>query len=404
MNRTYARYYNNPTLKIGVLVITELFKNFISPGLVVCIAGHLETHLPTFDRALFEEAILKELDGLELKARAQLIADHLHAVLPEDHKTRHKIILAMLHSTDDINAEQQSDANGICGWGMMPLGLVVGQHGLAAFEESLLLLKEMTIRFTSEFDLRYFLIADQERALAIMQCWVNDPNRHVRRLVSEGTRPRLPWAMQLPKLRADPSPTLPLLEALRDDREEYVRRSVANHLNDIAKDHPDLVADLARQWMKNADKNRTRLVRHACRSLIKEGHTGALEAFGLHSPEVKVRKINIETQNVILGNNLIFSVDIISTNKKPQNLIIDYVVHFLKANNKQSGKVFKWKKLTLEAGENLSMKKIHPIRPITTRQYYAGTQALSLRINGKDFGLEEFGLIMIEPRGQKESV
>ena len=374
----------------------EPFKNFISPGLVTCIAGHLAIHLPTFDRVSFEESILKELNGLELKARGQLIADHLHAVLPEDHSVRHKIILAMLHPVDDINGEQKSDAEGICGWGMMPLGLVVGQHGLAAFEEALLLLKEMTKRFSSEFDVRYFLLEDQQRALDIMQGWINDPNRHVRRLVSEGTRPRLPWAMQLPGLKADPSPILPLLKALRDDKEEYVRRSVANHLNDIAKDHPDLVADIAKDWMKNADKNRTKLVRHACRSLIKQGHTGALEAFGLNPPEVNLKKISIENRNVIFGNGLNFCADIISTAKKPQNLIIDYVVYFLKSNNKQSGKVFKWKKLTLEAGETLSMRKIHPIRPITTRRYYEGTQALALRINGKDFGFEEFDLIMTD--------
>lgn len=372
----------------------EPFKNFISPELVTCIAGHLEIHLPTFDRASFEAVILKELNGLELKARGQLIADHLHTVLPEDHSVRHKIIRAMLHPADDINEEQKSDAEGICGWGMMPLGLVVGQHGLGAFEESLLLLKEMTKRFTSEFDVRYFLLENQQRALNIMQSWINDPNRHVRRLVSEGTRPRLPWAMQLPGLKADPSPTLPLLTALRDDKEEYVRRSVANHLNDIAKDHPDLVANIAKQWMRNADTNRTRLVRHACRSLIKQGHRGALEAFGLNPPEVKLREFSIETQKVIFGNDLIFSIDLISTSKKPQNLIIDYVVHFVKANKQRSGKVFKWKKLTLETGQCLSIKKSHPIRPITTRRYYAGTQALTIRINGEDFGLEEFDLLM----------
>ncbi len=372
----------------------EPFKNFISPHLVTCIAGHLERQLSTFDRTLFEQSILNDLDGLELKARAQLIADHLHAVLPEDYKVRYKIILDMLHPADDINGGQQSDAEGICGWGMMPLGLVVGQHGLVAFEASLLLLKEMTIRFTSEFDVRYFLLADQQRALDIMQGWIKDPNEHVRRLVSEGTRPRLPWAMQLPSLRADPSPVLSLLEALRDDKEEYVRRSVANHLNDIAKDHPDLVANIAKQWMENADANRSRLVRHACRSLIKQGHTGALEAFGLNPPELQLRKFSIENKQVIFGNGLNFCANIISTSKKPQNLIIDYVVYFLKANNQQSAKVFKWKKLTLDVGESVSMKKVHPIRPITTRRYYEGTQALALRINGKDFGFVEFELIM----------
>ena len=374
----------------------EPFKNFISSELVTCIAGHLKKHLPSFDRASFEESILAELDGLELKARAQLIADHLHRVLPKKTEVRHEIILAMLHPAEGINDGQQSDSNGICGWGMMPLGLVVGQHGIDSFEASLQLLKEMTRRFTSEYDVRYFLLEDQKRALDIMQDWVDDPDYHVRRLLSEGTRPRLPWAMQLPELIADPSPCLPLLEALRDDEEEYVRRSVANHLNDVSKDHPDLVAKLAKTWIKDADSKRTKLLRHACRSLIKQGHTSALEAFGINPPDINLRKIGIETEKVVFGSDLVFSAELISTSKKPQNLILDYVLHFLKANDKRSAKVFKWKTFTLGAGEKISIKKNHAIRPITTRRYYAGTQALSLRINGEDFGLVEFDLMMID--------
>ncbi len=278
----------------------------------------------------------------------------------------------------------------------MPLGLVVGQHGRADFEASVALLKQMTRRFSSEFDLRYFLLEDQERTLDIIKGWVDDPDYHVRRLVSEGTRPRLPWAMQLPRLMADPSPALPLLEALRDDEEEYVRRSVANHLNDIAKDHPDLIAELAGKWLKDANANRTKLVRHACRSLIKQGHPGALKVFELNPPDLKLDKMIMETPVVVFGSDLVFSVELISTCRKPQKLIIDYVVHFLKANGSRSGKVFKWKKLTLGAGEKQLMKRKHPIRPITTRRYYRGTQGLSLRINGEDFTLAEFDLVMAD--------
>lgn len=280
---------------------------------------------------------------------------------------------------------------------MMPLGLVIGQHGENSFEESLLLLKEMTKRFSSEFDVRYFLIRDQDRALRIMQGWVTDPNHHVRRLVSEGTRPRLPWAMQLPRLVTDPTPTLPLLEALLDDEHEYVRRSVANHLNDIAKDHPNIVANLSKRWMANPDSNRKKLVRHACRTLIKQGHPGALAAMGVFPPKIKLIKFNIETQKVSFGGNLEFSVDLKSTSKASQNIIIDYIVHFVKANGKRSGKVFKWKKITLKAGKTVSFKKTHSIRPITTRRYYEGMQAVSLRINGKDFEFGEFFLAMKTP-------
>jgi 3-methyladenine DNA glycosylase AlkC len=371
----------------------EPFKNRISADLVSNISAQLKTHVKGFEPKGFEKSILSELDGLELKERAQLIADHLHEVLPTAARNRAKIIRAMLHPRGTEKG-QQSDADGITGWGMFPLGMVVGQHGLNDFEGSLELLKDMTGHFSSEFDVRYFLIEDQERALNLMRGWGEHPDFHVRRLLSEGTRPRLPWGMQLPRLIADPSPMLPLLEALRDDEEEYVRRSVANHLNDIAKDHPDLVAKLAKKWLKGASPAREKLVRHACRSLIKQGHKATLDAFGLGVPEIAEPTITIGTKTVQYGDALRFSAALRSTSKKPQSLVIDYLVHFKKANGECVGKVFKWKKVTLAPGERVVIEKTHPIKPITTRRYYGGKQGLSLRINGADFGFEEFSLKM----------
>jgi hypothetical protein len=185
---------------------------------------------------------------------------------------------------------------------------------------------------------------------------------------------------------------LPLLETLRDDDEEYVRRSVANHLNDIAKDHPDLVANLATQWLKGADKNRTRLIRHACRTLIKQGHPTALAAFNLHPPKVELADFTVETPVIVLGESVEFSAKVTSKSKASQELVIDYLIHFVKANGSRVGKVFKWKKLTLDKGETVTIKKSHGLRLITTRRYYSGVQAISLRINGEDFGFVEFDL------------
>lgn len=372
----------------------EPFKNNISPELVICIASHLEQHHPAFDRPSFEKSVLAEILNLELKQRAQLIADHLNRVLPEDFKERRRILMALLAPEEDGSIDRSSGEEGIRGWGILPLTMVVSQHSLDDFEDALLLLKEMTKRATAEFDVRPFLATDQERALAIMSEWVRDPSLHVRRLVSEGTRPRLPWGMQLKRLMADPAPTIPLLEALRDDPEEYVRRSVANHLNDIAKDHPDLVAELAVVWMQDAGKERQKLVRHACRTLIKQGHSTALRAFGLGPPELDLTRLSVETPKVDFGNALEFSVIIQSTKDIAQQLIIDYVIHFRKANGTLAPKVFKWSKANLEPGKRLLLTRRHPIRPITTRAYHGGGQALSLRINGKDYGYSEFQLIM----------
>lgn len=371
----------------------EPFKNNFSEELVGCIADQLGKHLKPFNRSEFLAAILPQLESLELKERSQLIADTLHTVLPTHFKKRNAILLAMLHPLTDSENSLQSDDTGIRGWGMLPLCAVVGQYGIDDFDASLKLLKEMTKRFSSEFDIRYFLLADQARVLAILSEWLDDSCQHVRRLISEGTRPRLPWAMQLPQIIADPTPILPLLDALKDDEEEYVRRSVANNLNDIAKDHPDLVAGIAEKWMLPGNKKREKLLRHACRTLIKQGHAQTLSVFGYSKPKITLTVLDIETLRLKMGNPLVFSACIKSTSKQPQSLIIDYLVHHQKSNGKLSPKVFKWKTMTLQAGETITINRRHPIREITTRRYYEGTHALSLRINGEDFGYEEFHLI-----------
>lgn len=372
----------------------EPFKNNISPDLVRCIGGHVAQHHAGFDRLGFEADILEELDSLELKQRAALIARYLDHHLPRELSARFAILQSMLHPMTEVAFDRGSDEQGIRGWGMMPLGMVVAASGLDDFDASFALLKEMTKRATAEFDVRPFLARDQDQALAIMAPWVKDESVHVRRLVSEGTRPRLPWGMRLQALVADPAPTLPLLEALKDDPEDYVRRSVANHLNDIAKDHPELVADIAKRWLKGADRNREKLVRHACRSLIKQGHTATLEAFGLNPPEIRVEGPQVLTTEVAYGDALGFNIELVSTSSKTQDLVIDYLIHFRKANGTLAPKVFKWTKLTLAPGERLTLSRSHAIRPITTRVYYGGKQAVSLRINGQDFGFSEFELVM----------
>jgi 3-methyladenine DNA glycosylase AlkC len=372
----------------------EPFKTFFSPGLVATMAGHLARHLPGLDPHTFAAPILDRLDGLELKARAQLIADHLHRALPADCARRADILTAVLHPDPLDHADRPADDHGLCGWAILPLTMVVGQHGLADFDRSMTLLREMTKRFSAEFGIRHFLLADQPRALAILAGWLDDPNRHVRRLISEGSRPRLPWAMQLPGLIRDPAPALPLLRHLRDDPEPYVRRSVANHLNDIAKDHPGLVVRLAGDWMDGAGPDRRALLRHACRTLIKQGDAGALAAFGQHPAQIVPARPILERDRMRLGEVLEIRADLQSTADAPQDLTIDIVVHFLKANGVRAPKVFKGTRLTLPPGAERTVTLRLPLRPVTTRRHYAGRHAVALRINGADSALAEFDLIV----------
>ncbi|MGH1577926.1 DNA alkylation repair protein [Planktotalea sp.] len=369
----------------------EPFKNAISPKVVKITAALLERHLQGFERAQFESQVIAQLDALELKERVAMIADALHQVLPSEAAQRNAILLAMLHP-DVESTGVESSAEGLSGWGVWPLTHLVGKYGVDDFDDSLAALKEMTKRFTSEFDVRPFIIADQDRALDVICAWADDPNHHVRRLVSEGTRPRLPWGAQLKGLIEDPKPMMPTLERLRDDPSEYVRRSVANHLNDIAKDHPDFLAKLAAKWLQGASKEREKLVRHACRTLIKQGHEGALAAFGLHPPEIEEPRISLSAIEISYGGAIEFELMLASNAQAKQTLVIDYVIHFLKANGTRAPKVFKWTKVELGAGEEKTLSRRHVIKPITTRKYYEGVQVLSLRINGKDFGSEPFVL------------
>lgn len=209
--------------------------------------------------------------------------------------------------------------------------------------------------------------------------------------MSEGTRPRLPWGMRLQALVEDPSPTLPLLEALKDDPEEYVRRSVANHLNDIAKDHPGVVVEVARRWWSEGDETRRRLVRHALRSLVKQGHPGALAVLGFGAPSVVVRW-RADGVVVLGGAPLQLEAVLRSTSKKKQRLLVDFALHHQKANGKTSPKVFKWTERELAPGETVTLTKAHAMRPVTTRRYYPGLHAAELMVNGRSMGMVAFQL------------
>lgn len=373
----------------------EPFKNFFNLDVIEGMAGHFRRAWPDFDEAGFVAGASADLAALELKERSAQITAAMATHLPDDFEHAGAIMLASLAPADDGDSGGgEAGAKGIAGWGVMPMTAYVGESGLGHFDLSMTLLKEMTKRFSSEFGIRFFLLDDPDRTLATLVQWTADPDRHVRRLCSEGTRPRLPWAMQLPHFIKDPAPLLPILETLKDDRSEYVRRSVANNLNDIAKDHPDLVAEIAARWLKGASRERQQLVRHACRTLIKQGHRPTLKALGYDRPKVTVADLTIETPQVAFGDALAFTLVLDSIRDRPQPLIIDYAVHHRKANGGTTGKVFKWKTVTLEPRERHQASRRHAIRQITTRQYYPGTHGLEILINGVSVASGQFELVM----------
>lgn len=375
--------------------MNEPLKNRFNKKMIRGMAGHFEKQWPMFDAKLFVSVASKGLEALELKARSEQITNAMIQCFPEDFGKAGKIMLASLRPVlDDDIAEIAIDVDGIAGWAIMPMADYVGLQGKGHFDLSMMLFREMTKRFSSEFGIRHFLLAAPEKTVASLSSWVMDESRHVRRLISEGIRPRLPWAMRLPIFIDDPSLVISLLEKLKDDDDAYVRRSVANNLNDIAKDHPDRVADIAERWMQDASKERRQLLRHACRSLIKAGHKKTLSIFGYTAPKLGLVKLQVLTPEVIFGNALQFTLQLSSGRRSDQSLLIDYVIHHQKASGSTTPKVFKWRTVTLPSMSSLVMNKMHNIKPISTRVYYPGLHKLEVMVNGISVALVEFRLVM----------
>ncbi len=378
--------------------MSEPFKNVFSQQLVLNLGIQLQRVYPQFDQQRFVGAINCELDHLELKQRSDLICQQLTRFLPENFIESGEILRRMLDETVDVNARDATMANtqpqGIDGWVIMPLADYVAKNGMQHLALSMMLLKEMTKRFTAEFAIRPFLDLYTEPSMQVMNQWATDENEHVRRLASEGSRPRLPWGMRLHKFVQDPQPVLLLLEKLKDDPSEYVRRSVANNLNDMSKDHPDLIAQLAADWLVDASPQRQKLVVHGCRSLIKLGHPATLKALGYGNAQLGVCSLQLSAPELIYGGAIQLSATISSASTHPQSLMIDYVVHHQKANGSTSPKVFKWRTAELGAGKTITLVKKHTIKPITTRSYYPGKHKIELQVNGQVVAQSEFELVM----------
>ena len=367
----------------------EPFKNLINAGTVSAAGLHLQRAWTGFDRPRFEALANQGLDALELKARMLQLADAMRATLPADFNAACTVLEASLAPPLPLDARGEPSAltsaeasTGLAGWVIWSMGEFVARHGQHDVPRSLNCLHALTQRSTAEFAIRPFIQQQPEAVWPVLTRWADDPSAHVRRLVSEGSRPRLPWGLRLQALVADPAPTLPLLRALQDDPSSYVRRSVANHLNDIAKDHPALVAAWVKDHLTAATPERSTLLRHASRSLIKEGHAPTLAAWGLASGLTGQATLALSTPQASVGDTIGLRVTLQSTARVPQPLEVDYAVHHVRANGSTSPKVFKGWKLTLAANEVRTLDKRHSLKPVTTRTLYPGPHRIELRVNG----------------------
>ena len=366
-----------------------LLKEMIDERLVRQIADRIAVVHPPFERDGFIASVTPELGGLELKQRFALVADGLRDYLPADYPAAIQILVDILDDTDG-RFEPIADA----GFRLLPIPTFVYRHGLGHVEASLDAMYTVT-RYTScEAAIRPFIIHHQAQTLARLHQWAMDENEHVRRLVSEGSRPRLPWWPQLSDFIADPSPALALLERLKDDPSLYVRRSVANHLNDISKDHPDTVLERMEAWKSGATSERLWLINHALRTLVKRGDLRALAILGYGGAAVELSELKLAPAILQFGNEIEFDFTLCNCDDEAQKLMIDFLLHFVKANGTTAPKVFKLKKMSLDAGVSCSVAKKYAIRPISTRKYYPGRHRLEIQVNGRVLGGAEFELVM----------
>jgi 3-methyladenine DNA glycosylase AlkC len=381
--------------------VAEPFKNLISKHTIAAAAQALAAAWPTFDRAGFSRVAGAGLDTLELKPRAMQIAAALEQYLPADFSQACGIIEASLAAPTEIDDSGEPigvaaggvSNNGLRGWIVWSLGEFVARRGQGELARAMKCLHALTQRFSAEFAIRYFLQAAPRETLKILQGWVTDPSVHVRRLVSEGTRSRLPWGIRLQVFVDDPRPTLALIERLQDDSSAYVRRSVANHLNDVAKDHPDLVVAWLRQHLPKAPAPRVALLRHASRTLVKQGHPPTLQAWGVGQALKGTVTLAVTPKRVCIGGALALRLEVHSSTKTAQQLVIDYAVHHQRANGGTSAKVFKGWKLTLAPQQTVSLKKSHSLKVVTTRKLYPGAHRLDVRVNGKVVAEAAFALL-----------
>lgn len=332
------------------------------------LTSDLKRIYPKLDAELFFQDVQKDHKTLELMQRLELASDSLKKHLPASYPDSVEII-----------RELAPEINGFAG---MVLPNFVQKFGLEHFDLSLETLKFLTPFSSSEFAIRVFLKRDFQKTIRAMETWSRDENHHVRRLSSEGSRPRLPWSFKLEEVIKKPKATAKILHNLKADPEDYVQKSVGNHLNDISKDHPDYVLKTLRLWNLQ-NQHTSRIAKRAARTMIKAGHQDAFALLGYDKrPQLNVSPLRLENTIVAIGGELSFAFDVVSTAPQKQKINIDYLVYYRKKNGALQPKVFKLKSLNLDKNHEMTISKKHRFENLTTRKHYPGIHQIRLSVNG----------------------
>lgn len=358
--------------------MAELLKNRFDESLVQAITAALAAAYPAMDRTAMDLAA-ERLPQLELKDRVAAVADAMALALPNSYLHALQIVV-------------EASKTPLPEFGHWPYTTFVERFGIEHPSESLAAMEILTLSWTCEFAIRPYLARHLDQTMTCVLNWTQSDNEHVRRLASEGTRPLLPWAPKVSALNTDPKRGIEVLSLLRRDSSEMVRRSVANHLNDVAKSDPDLVADTLQLWTQEADIDK-KMVKHALRTMVKQGHPEALRLLGFTvDAQVAITKFVASPTELDLGDNVELDVVLTSTATQAQRLVVDFVIHHPTANAKISKKVFKWKVLELAAGEQVSLTKRRRIQTASTRRYTAGRHLVELQVAGVILASSHFDL------------
>ncbi|MCI0571314.1 MAG: DNA alkylation repair protein [Myxococcaceae bacterium] len=368
--------------------MAEQLKHFFDEVCAQRIADELSAVWPRFPGRAFVAEASQGLEELELLDRGRHFAHALRRALPEDYEETVDLLVRSLGPV-----LPGGEGNGMAPFRYLPHTVLVAEYGLEHFGASMRAQHALTQRFSAEFSIRAFLVRHPERTLRRLQAWVEDPSFHVRRLVSEGTRPRLPWALRLRAFQEDPTPVLGLLERLKDDPERYVQRSVANNLNDISKDHPERVVEVCARWSEGAPEGRAWLVGHGLRTLVKRGHPGALAVLGFRGGSGVEVQGHLSARRVRIGGTLDVTLEAHNPTTRRQRVVLDLAVHFVKARGDARPKVFKVRPLELAPGERVRVQKRVAFREMTTRTHHPGVHRVEALVNGRAVALGEVVLV-----------
>lgn len=361
----------------------EPLKNIFNLKSIRLIADEIQRVERSFDKKAFIKLATKDLEQFEMKDRVRQISFALKQELPRSYKKSVKILINAAKS-------HQTSQEDLFRFSLWPYLQFIETFGLDDFETSFHGMYHLTPLFTAEFAIRPFLQRYDQKVFDQLEEWTQDESEHIRRLCSEGTRPFLPWGQKVSHLEEKLNRSLKLIEKLRNDPSNYVRRSVANHLNDISRIDEKKLIKTCQSWLKSSPQTKD-IIRHATRTLLKRGHSEALKMHGYSSTsQLSLKKFKISPKKIKEGQKLELEAELSHVSKKDLKLLIEYIVYFPKKNGELSPKAFRWKDFNLEPNKSLKITKSHDFKKVTTRKHYPGKHLVEIQINGKIYGRTNF--------------